>query len=170
MRIIIIALMLVLNLILEATVLQYMRIFEIKPDFTIIIIVSYAVMRGSKYGAFIGLFSGLLVDMMFGHTFGINALSYMLTGYLIGQAHETVFKDSVIPAILFNIFAVVTHQHILYVLAYFTGNLSGASASYLYVLTRLMLPQCVYNAVIGGIAYKYLYRLDEMDIMNKRIY
>ncbi len=169
MRILVISILLVINLIMEATLFQYTRIFGVKPDFAIIIIVAYAILRGSSYSTFVGLGAGVLLDMMFGRTLGINALSYMITGYLIGQAHENVFKDSILPAIIFNIAAVFISQHIFFVFSYFTHNIV-VEFSYLKALTTIILPQCLYNAVIGAILYRYLYRLDEMDIMDKRIY
>ncbi|MFZ5352949.1 MAG: rod shape-determining protein MreD [Bacillota bacterium] len=170
MRVLIISVLLIVNMILEATLLQSVRIFGVKPDFAIMIIVAFSILRGSSYGAFIGFGSGLLVDMMFGRTIGINALSYMLTGYIIGQAHENVFKDSIIPAVIFNAAAIIISQHIFFVLAYFSQNITSDGISYLNALTSIILPQCLYNAVIGGLLYKLLYRLDEMDIMDKRIY
>ena len=54
-----------------------------------------------------------LIDMFYGQTIGINAFAYMITGYIIGQSKENVFKDSYIPSIVFNVAA------ILYINIYF---------------------------------------------------
>ncbi|MGE5629905.1 MAG: rod shape-determining protein MreD [Caulobacteraceae bacterium] len=170
MRIIVICALALVNIILESTLFQYTRIYGIKPDFSIIIIVAYAILRGSSYGAFIGLGFGMLVDILFGRTIGINALSYMITGYIIGQAHETVFKDSYIPAFLFNFSAVFIYQHLFFMLSYFSNNITGTNFSYLFILLKMIIPQAIYNAVLGAILYRYLYRLDEMPFMNRRLY
>lgn len=166
MRILIIGLIVLLNFILESTIFQYTRVFGIKPDFTIILITSYAIMRGSAYGGFIGLASGLLQDSIFGSAIGVNGLSYMITGYLIGQSNENVFKDSFVPAIVFNIGAVIIYQHLFFLITYF----SKANISYTHALFNVMIPQSIYNAILGPIAYRLLYKLDEKSFMNKKIY
>ena len=170
MRIAVICTLVVVNVILESTLFQYTRIYGIKPDFSIMIIVAYAIMRGSSYGAFTGLGIGLLIDMMYGRTIGINALSYMVTGYIIGQAHENVFKDSFIPSFIFNFFAIMIFQHSFLLLAYFSNNIPDTGVSYLYMLLKVIFPQAVYNAVVGSIVYRYIYKLDEASFMNRRIY
>lgn len=170
MRIAVICTLVVVNVILESTLFQYTRIYGVKPDFSIMIIVAYAIMRGSGYGAFIGLGTGLLIDMLYGRTIGINALSYMVTGYIIGQAHENVFKDSFIPSFIFNFIAIMIFQHSFMLLSYFSNNVPSTGMSYLYMLLQVILPQAVYNAIIGSVAYRYIYKLDETAFMNRRIY
>lgn len=170
MRIVVICVLAVINVILESTLFQYTRIYGIKPDFSIMIIVAYAIMRGSSYGAFIGLGIGLMIDMLYGRTMGINALSYMITGYIVGQAHENVFKDSFIPPFIFNFAAVLLFQHSYLLLAYFSNNIPDTGISYLYMLLKVILPQALYNAVIGSVVYRYIYKLDEAPFMKRRIY
>ncbi len=170
MRIVIVSLLAVVSLILESTLLQYTRIYGIKPDLGLALIVAFAIMRGSGFGAFLGLSIGLLLDMMYGITIGMNAFSNMLTGYLIGQMHENVFKDSYLPAVIFNLAAVFTAQHLYFMLAYLTNNLAGTGITYVQTLMHVILPQSIYNAAIGALVYRYIYRLDEMDFMNRRIY
>lgn len=170
MRIVFICILAVINVILESTSFQYMRIYGIKPDFSIMIIVAYAIMRGSSYGAFTGLGIGLLIDIMYGRVVGINALSYMVTGYIIGQAHENVFKDSFIPPLIFNFASVMIFQHCFILLSYFSNDFSSAGIPYVYMLLKVALPQAFYNAAIGWMIYRVIYKLDETSFMNKRIY
>jgi rod shape-determining protein MreD len=169
-RIAVLCTLAVINVILESTLFQYTRIYGIKPDFSIMIIVAYAIMRGSSYGAFTGLGIGLLIDMMYGRTIGINALSYMVTGYIIGQAHENVFKDSFIPSFIFNFIAIIIFQHSFLLLSYFSNNISGTGFSYVYMLLQVILPQAVYNSIVWSIAYRYIYKLDEAPFMDRKIY
>ncbi len=166
MRVLILGFLIILNFVLESTIFQYTRILGIKPDFTIILVVSYAIMRGSMYGGFIGLISGLLNDLIYGKSFGISSLSYMLTGYIIGQSQENVFKDSLIPPIIFNIIGVFIYQHLFYLASY----LSKVDISYVYILVNVIIPQSIYNGILGGVTYKYIHKLDERSFMDKKIY
>jgi len=169
-RIAVICILAVVNVILESTLFQYMRIYGIKPDFSIMIIVAYAIMRGSSFGAFTGLGIGLFIDIMYGRVIGINAMSYMVTGYIIGQAHENVFKDSLIPPFIFNFIAIIIFQHSFILLSYFSNDFPSAGISYVYMLLKVILPQAFYNAVVGSMAYRLIYKLDETSFMNRRIY
>ncbi len=170
MRIAVLCTLAVVNVILESTLFQYTRIYDVKPDFSIMIIVAYAILRGSTYGAFTGLGIGLLIDMLYGKTIGINALSYMVTGYIIGQAHDNVFKDSFIPSFIFNFAAILIFQHSFMLLSYFSNNIPSTGFSYVYMLVKVILPQAVYNSIIGSIAYRYIYKLDEAPFMDRKIY
>lgn len=170
MRIAIICLLAVINVIFESTLFQYTRINGIKPDFSIMILVAYAILRGSSFGAFIGLGIGLLIDIMYARVIGINAFSYMVTGYIIGQAHENVFKDSVIPPFIFNFAAIIIFQHSFLLLSYFSNNFPSIGSSYVYMLLQVILPQALYNAVVGTIVYRFIYKLDKTSFMDRRIY
>lgn len=170
MRIAVICVLVVINVILESTLFQYTRINGIKPDFSIIILVAYAILRGSSFGAFIGLGIGLLIDIMYARVIGINGLSYMVTGYIIGQAHENVFKDSFIPPFIFNFTAIIIFQHSFILLSYFSNNFPSTGSSYVYMLLQVILPQALYNAVVGSIVYRFIYKLDETSFMDRRIY
>lgn len=166
MRIVVLAILILFNFILESTIFQYTRIMGIKPDFTIMLVVSYAIMRGSAYGGYIGLASGLLNDLIYGKPFGINGLSYMITGYIIGQSQENVFKDSFIPPIIFNIAGVFLYQNLFYLVTYF----SKTNISYTHAFLNIMIPQSIYNGILGAFVYRCIYKLDEKKFMDKKIY
>lgn len=166
MRVLILGIIVFLNFILESTIFQYTRIFGVKPDFTIMLIISYAIMRGSMYGGLIGLISGFLNDLFYGKSFGVNSLSYMLTGYIIGKSQENIFKDSLIPPILFNIVGVFIYQNLFYFISY----LSKVNISYMHVLINIMIPQSIYNGILGVVVYRYIYKLDDKNFMDRKIY
>ncbi len=170
MRIAVICILAVVNVIFESTLLQYTRIYGVKPDFSIMIIVAYAIIRGSSYGAFIGLGIGLLIDTMYGRVIGVNAFSYMVTGYIIGQSHENVFKDSYIPPFIFNAAAIIISQHCFILFSYFSRNFSSIGIPYIGMLLKVILPQAAYNAIVGLMVYRVMYKLDETPFMDKRIY
>lgn len=170
MKTLIISVLVLLNVILEATLFQYFRIGGIKPDFVIMLIIAYAILEGGAYSAAIGLASGLLIDILYGRILGVNAFSYMITGYLMGQAHENVFKDSIFPPALFNFAAVIIYQHIYFLIMYLSGNLLDEGISYGYILLSVILPQGLYNAVIGAVIYRVLLHLNEKKFMQNRIY
>jgi rod shape-determining protein MreD len=170
MKTIVISGLVLLNVILEATLFQFLRIEGIKPDFVIILVISYAILEGGAYSAAIGLASGLFIDILYGRVLGVNAFSYMITGYLLGQAHDNVFKDSILPPALFNFAAVVMYQHIYFLIMYLTGNLLHDGVSYTYILLSAILPQGIYNAIVGAVIYRYYLHLNDKKFMQNRLY
>ena len=66
MRIAVLGSLLVIIPILESTLFQYIRIGGIGPNFMIMLIVSCALLRGSKEGMAIGSVAGLLYYISFG--------------------------------------------------------------------------------------------------------
>jgi rod shape-determining protein MreD len=170
MKAIVISGLILLNVILEGTLFQFLRIGGVKPDFVIIMVVSYAILEGGAYSAAIGFASGLFIDILYGKVLGVNALSYMITGYLLGQAHQNVFRDSLLPPALFNFTAVLLYQHIYFLMMYLTGNLLYDGISYTAMLLKVILPQSLYNAALGAVLYRYYLRLNNKKIMSNRLY
>lgn len=170
MRIFAISILLLVNLALEATLFQNLRIYGIKPDITLMIVVSFGILKGRNNGAYIGLAAGLLMDIMFGKVFGIYALAYMMTGYVSGMFNEKVFKDSMLPAIMFNGVAVALFQTIIYLFTYLTNNLGYFGLPPVeFILTRL-LPLIVYNGILSGPVYKLIYKFEKSELINRRVY
>jgi len=170
MRILAISILLLVNMALEATLFQGFRIYGFKPDFTLMIVVSYGILRGKRDGGYIGLAAGLMVDIMYGKVFGIYALAYMITGYVSGTFNEKVFKDSMLPAMMFNGIAVALFQMIVYLFSYLTNSLGYFGMPFVeFVLTRL-LPLFIYNGILSGPFYKLIYRFDKSELLNRRIY
>ena len=86
MRAFSISLMLIITNVLQSTYFQHFRI-EYHPNFYVMIIVSFALLRGSREGAIVG-FAGLIQDLYFGTSIGFYALLGMYTGYLCGKLNK----------------------------------------------------------------------------------
>lgn len=170
MRIILISLLLLLNIGLEATLFDHFRIFGIKPDFTLMIVISVGILRGKNYGTYVGLAAGLLLDVMFGKAFGINGMAYMISGLIAGYFNEKIFKDSILPAILFNIAAVAICQTIIYMFSYLTNSLGYFGMAPIEFLASRLVPLMIYNGVLGGFIYRFIYLFDKSAIANRRLY
>lgn len=170
MRIIAISLLLLMNIALEGTLFQGLRFFGTKPDFTLMLIVSIGLLRGKNYGTFSGLAGGLLLDIIYGKVFGIAAITYMLIGYLAGVYSEKVFKDSVIPAVIFNVIAVGISQTIFYLFYYLTNSFGYFGLDLLTLFLEKIIPLAVYNGVLCIFVYKLMQYMDKRKFLERRIY
>ncbi len=170
MRIIAISLLLLANIALEGTLFHGFRILGIKPDFTLMIVVAISLLRGKSYGAFSGLASGLMLDIMYGKVIGISAITYMIIGYVAGIYSEKVFKDNVFPAIIFNILAVGLSQLIFYMFNYLTSSLGYFGMDPIKFVLDKVLPLVLYNGVLCSFLYKLIQYIDKKELLKRRIY
>lgn len=156
-RIITTSLILILNLILQSTLFQAIRIADIIPNTSIIIIISYAILRGRTEGAAVGCFSGILTDIFFGTSFGFYGLLGMLTGYLCGRSFHHLYRENYLLPIMISAIAVFIYENIIYL----TGFLFSGNTEYFYFLIHLIIPEMVYTAVFSIIIYRLLFALND---------
>lgn len=148
-----IAVTLVFNLILQTTILQHFRIFGIIPNTTLILLVVFAILFGRKKGAGIGLIAGLLQDILIGKILGVNALVYMLIGLGIGSFENKIFKDHAVTPIFFTLLATLSY-HLMHYLIMYTVN---DRVDIILLFTKVIAIEAVYNSVIAGFAYGWIY-------------
>ncbi len=77
------------------------RIFDadmsgVTPDLLLILVVSFAVMRGDRTGLLLGFFSGLLIDLTFGSFVGYHAALLMFLGFFVGILCRSLPRDSLL--------------------------------------------------------------------------
>ena len=72
-RKIVLAITIIVCFLLQCTVFKALSIASISPNLLIVVVASFGFMRGKKEGLFVGFFSGLLLDVMFGSVVGFYA-------------------------------------------------------------------------------------------------
>lgn len=141
-------------LMVQVTAINFIQVGGVKPDLVMIIVVFYAFIRGHREGAFLGFVGGLMQDMATGSFFGLNALSKMAAGYLVGLAESRLYKDSTVVVVIITMLASFASQLVQYVLlAYINIKIAPGIA-----LLQVMLPTAVYNAALVPLLYGRFYR------------
>ena len=97
-----IILVIILNLIIQSTILPYFSIMGVVPNTSLVLLVLISLAKGKVYGSVSGLIIGMLQDIMFSVTLGINSLIYFLIGYFIGFIEDTFARDNIINPIIFT--------------------------------------------------------------------
>ena len=143
------AAVLIINFILQTTVLQLIEIRGVIPDTMLIIIVSYSLLRGQNAGAAVGFFAGLLYDIFFGSALGFYALLGMLTGYLCGIAHRNFYRENYVLPVTLSAIAI-----------YVTGFLLKGNYNVFYFLFSVIIPQAVYTGIAAIVVYRILYSVN----------
>jgi rod shape-determining protein MreD len=68
----------------QTTILPYLRVFGVVADLGLVATVAVAYREGPETGAIFGFAAGLSMDLFLQTPLGLSALAYALTGYLIG--------------------------------------------------------------------------------------
>lgn len=167
MRILLTSILVFVNFILQTTLLPYLSIGGVLPNTALIIVVSYALLRGSISGAMVGFFSGMLMDIFFGTSIGFYALLFLLAGLTIGRSQKEFYRENyLLPVIICSLTAMV-YESIVFI----TGFVFQGETNILYFLLRLLIPEAVYTAVVTVPIYRLLFGVNEwLELKEKYKY
>jgi hypothetical protein len=79
-------LMFITALLVQTTVLSRVRVFDVMPDFMLLVAVAGGITAGPTRGAALGFVSGMLIDLFLPTPLGLSALVFTLVGYWVGIA------------------------------------------------------------------------------------
>lgn len=154
MKSFLLALLVILNLILQATIFPSLSIGGVKPDLLLIFVIFSALLDGPKTGIKAGLLIGLLQDLACGKFLGLYTLSKLGTGFVVGLIETRIFKENYLVPVVVLFFGTVLHEF-LYM---FLAQLVGQSVEFAAGWWTLVLPLALYHAVLGPFLYVPAYK------------
>ena len=164
MRIAIITMLLVIVHIFEMTFFKSIQIGGVTPDFMLIIIVSFALLRGSKEGMLIGTIAGLLYDVTFGMFIGQHTAAYILIGYVCGKFNKNFYRENFIMPFFCTLFS----NLFMSCSAMFIYVMRG-KANLIFFLKALVIPEVIYTVTLSLVLYQLIYLLNEkLELREKR--
>lgn len=161
----IIALILLLNIILQATVFQYIAVLGIKPDTAIAIVVALSTFLGKEYGMAVGAAAGMLQDIVFAKPVGITTLSYMLAGYFIGINSDKIFKEHMVVPLAFSAGATL----LKYSIGIFFNYVLGVQIPLFDYIRQYLLIELIYNCLVSIVVYRALYLIYQKRFLRYRL-
>ena len=153
------------NLILQSTLMQHFKIFDILPNTTVVLVVVFSILWGKYRGAIIGLIAGLVQDILFGGMIGTNALIYMLIGLIIGNLESSIFKENSFTPIFFSTLSTLAYHILFYSIMVLANN----QIAFLLFLKKIVLIEIIYNAVFSVVIYKIVYGLTKHPNLRIRV-
>lgn len=148
---IILAFLPLLAFFLQSTLFHHFSIKGSIPDMVLILVVFYALFRGGRRGTLYGLLCGLLEDLYMGHFIGVNMLAKGFTGYILGRAQGTVFKENLWVGIIAVVAGTLINSLVVAVLLLANGSMLELEVAY------SILYQCLYNLLLAGPIYLWYY-------------
>ena len=135
---------------LQSSVFPAFALAGVVPDLLLVLIVISGYMYGKNTGLLTGFVSGLLVDFSFGSVIGLNAILYMVIGYLAGYSCK-VFdeEDYTLPLVLVGV-----GEFIYNLMYYFFYFLLSGKLNIGYYVFRFMIPKMIYTVFVTVILYK----------------
>ncbi|GAB6158221.1 rod shape-determining protein MreD [Desulfotomaculum varum] len=164
MRNVVFLLLILIALLLQSTIFTFFQMAGIKPDLVLMLVVFNSFLRGSREGAFLGFVAGLAEDVFSGSYIGLNALTKMLAGYLVGLAEARFYKESVIIVSLVTFMVAIINQLACYALLFY---LDIAVAPF-FALAQVMLPAAVYTALLAPLTYWKFYNSCEKGWLREK--
>lgn len=167
MRILVTTIAVLINFILQTTLFQYLTIQSIFPNTALIIVVSYALLRGSKEGCIVGICSGLLFDIFFGTATGYYAFVFLGISYFTGKSQKNFYRENYLLPILFCTVAAGIFESIHFV----TELILRKDGNLFFFLVKIFLPTVVYTAVVTVPIYRILFGVNEwLELKEKYKY
>lgn len=154
MRLYLLIFMMLAGLFLQVTLLNFFSVFGVKPDLVLILVVFNAFLRGSREGSLVGFLGGLFEDLAAGSYVGMNALSFMAAGYLVGLTESKLYKDSSLIAVFLVWLSSFTAQIINYILL----SLMEVYINPGVALFSVFIPTATYTALLVPFIYRRFYR------------
>lgn len=130
---------------IQLTLIDYISIFNIKPNIFLCFVVSIALLCGTLEGAIIGFFAGLIQDITSGKIIGLYALLGLYLGIVMGAVNKRLYRENIIISIFFTFISTIVYELIVCLSMVISGN----QIDMLYALWNIILPESVYNSVIG---------------------
>ena len=160
----------IINLILQSTLFQYIEILNIKPNSSILLIVSYAILRGDIEGSIFGFVTGLMQDIFFGKFIGLYALFGLLVGFFCGMPFKNFFRENIILSFILTASVTFIYGFAFYV----TNFLFRGKLDFYYYFNKIILPETVYTTFLSVAFYALLYfinqKVEEIEKLNRKVF
>ena len=152
LRKILTAITIIIVYVLHATLATNIALADIVPNFTLVFVCINGLLRGKNEGMIVGFFSGLLIDLFNGYNdiVGINAMCYVLIGYISGVFQNIFFQDDIIIPMMIVAVSSFSYNFVLYVFTFLMRN----DLSLFFYLKRIIVPEMIYTEFICFLVYR----------------
>ena len=76
---------LLVSFIFQSTILQFTTVFGVVINLTLVMLVVMSLQTNEIYGGTLGLMLGMLNDLLYYQSFGINSLIFLIIGFSLGS-------------------------------------------------------------------------------------
>jgi rod shape-determining protein MreD len=137
----------------QSTVTAHIRLFGVSPDVTLLFVVAWVLLEGTREGIFAGLVGGVTLDALSGAPFGLLTLALISVAGVSGVGEINIFRTArFLPYITIGLATLIYKSIFLSLL-----QVIGWRVIWGPTLLRVVLPATVVNLLcmpfIYGLAY-----------------
>lgn len=155
MTILFIIIVVILNTILQSTLITYIGVFGVVPNTAIVIVTLIAIKKGRLYGSAFGLFAGLLQDIMFSVVIGVNGFILFFIGYLIGFAHNSFTKETAVYPFVFTALGTIFYNFVFALMQFFLSR----EVVFIDAVRSVFSLEIIYNGFIAVVLFIVMQRI-----------
>lgn len=148
----------------QAALIPHMRIAGVFPDFMLVLVVSWSILRGAREGVILALMAGLVLDLFSGAPFGLFTISYVCASLLAGLGASTGIQSRLAITLL----AVALSTLCYYTIGLLMQYMAGQSVLWLETFTRVVLPGMALNLGTTVIVFPLASWLHRKTLLRER--
>lgn len=151
-RKIVVFILIIVCFLLQCTVFKELSFANVVPNLLIVVTSSFGFMRGKKEGMYVGLVSGMLIDLFFCEIYGFYTLLYMYIGFVNGFFKNMFYDDDIkLPMVL------ITGSDFVYgcIIYVFSFLLRGRFDAW-YYFKSVIFPEVIYTVIVTLIFYRII--------------
>lgn len=144
--------------VIQSSLLPFFSYNRQSPDLLLLLVVSFSLLEGPKYGVLMALGAGLLKALASGTFFGIDAFSFVIIAFVIGRFYNQVFREARFLPLVASVGATVIH----YVVVLAFMFMLGFRFSILGHIQSVLLPTIVYQFVFSYPIHRLTVKMDAL--------
>lgn len=137
--------------ILQVSLLDYFKIFNVKPDLLLISAIIASLAFKFHWAVFLSIFAGLFKDAFSTGIFGINTLLFSLWCFLIAKVTRKLSLEDDIMRIALIFLVALFHHIIMGLLFLYLGKPIA-----LGIFMRIITIESIYTAAVSPLVFKML--------------
>ena len=145
--------------IIDNSFMPFVAIKGYYPSLLFLFCICYSIVNGSSEGMWLGILAGMLQDIFFTNTFGINSLTTMLMCVLAGVVGKNLFKEKRIIPIVTTFFITLLKGLMVLTILYAIGQ---------YTALQGVFYTSFYTMIVSIVMYKWVYNLCQKKYMERK--
>lgn len=134
---------------LQSVAMPHIRIMGVKPDFMLLVVVSWSLLCGIREGSLWGFIGGLSLDIFSSAPFGVSTLALLAVGSLSSLGGMSIFRTHIVLPPITALFATSVYYLIFLALL----QMMGWPVPWAESLLKVVLPSVLLNAALMPLVY-----------------
>lgn len=128
----------------QSTLLEYIEIFNIRPNLLIVLMVTVSLLRSPVESATMALLLGLSMDVLMGKTLGWYALLFFMVSIPISLLNEKLYRDKLLVLLTFTFGSSLIIEFLFYIIVFMFRGYEHLP----FIFWTIIIPETVYNSVL----------------------